>query len=204
MGSTNALGLLFYSKFLQIVCPKSLSWVTAYFSLSRMINSKKVHQCFYSLITYAMSKINYILSGFKGGNNVGSTNVLGLLFYSKFLQIICPKSVSWVTSYISLSRMINSKKVHQCFYSLITYAMSRKIDILFGFKGGNNVGSTNALGLLFYSKFLQIICPKFLQIIRPKSLSLVTAYISLSRMINFKKVHQCFYSLITYSLSRRN
>jgi len=135
---------------------------------------------------------------------MGSTNALGLLFYSKLLQLNCPKSLSWVTSYISLSRMIYFKKVHQCFYSLITYEMSRKIDIMSGFKWGNNVGSTNALGLLLYSKFLQIICPKLLQLNCPKSLSWVTSYISLSRMINFKKVHQCFYSLITYALSRRN
>ena len=110
MGSTNALRLLFYSKFLQLICPKSLSWVTAYISLSRMINFEKVHQCLYSVITNVFTRRNYILSGFKGGNNVGSTNALGLLFYSKFLQVSCPKSLSWVTAYISLSRMINFRK----------------------------------------------------------------------------------------------
>jgi len=81
---------------------------------------------------------------------MGSNNVLGLLFYSKFIQLICPKLVSWVTSYISLSRMLNFGKVQQCFYSLITNVFTRKNDILSGFKGGNNVGSTNVLRLLFY------------------------------------------------------
>jgi len=31
-------------------------------------------------------------------------------FIKNILQVICPKSLCWVTTYISLSRMINSKK----------------------------------------------------------------------------------------------
>jgi len=66
---------------------------------------------------------------------MGSTNALGLLFYSKFVQINCPKSLSWVTSYISLSRMINFKKVHQL-----------SVEIGEKFRLGYEIGSVEGFG----------------------------------------------------------
>jgi len=62
---------------------------------------------------HCVKEIKYCLPS-KGETNWGPPMPRDYYFIQKILQVICPKSLSWVTAYISLGCMINSKKVQQC------------------------------------------------------------------------------------------